>query len=130
MIAETTVYTQMDVAFNQENIRQTVININSSSVSKPDSLYDMEIQITNNGSVSFGKSDYSKIDLFIYDGSTMNLYSISNTSNLKNDLINKGIWDPSEIIVIKKENLVNEPLWAKIVLPNGISISTNLPETT
>jgi len=129
VVSETVVITQTEMSSIQENIRQTVISLNSSTVTQS-GTYDMEIQIANNGSVSFGGSDYSKMDLFIYDGSTMEKYSISTSYSLKNDLMNKGIWDPSEIIVITKTGLGNKPLWAKVALPNGVAISTNLPEPT
>ena len=75
------------------------------------------------------------MDLFIYDGSSfLGKYVKGSGSDrfsysIENDVVNKNMWDPSEIININI-NLTNDPAitpaWVKFVTSNGVSSSTNI----
>lgn len=125
-IGETTVLVQTEVAQNQEQLLQTSIAI--------DAYYDASnvlwVNVTNTGSTSFSPKDFSKMDIFVYDA-TNKISRYGNSSftpfaiNATTDVINQGMWDPSEVLEMKK-NLADIPKWVKFVTPNGVSASTNI----
>jgi hypothetical protein len=75
------------------------------------------------------------MDLFIYSKSPFLGQYMSGTEEdefsytITNDLVNKNMWDPSEILEINI-NLSNNPAitpgWVKFVTSNGVSSSTNI----
>lgn len=128
-IAETTSNSQIEMAQIEDNLLQSRISNLYSVVS---GSYDLTIGIANNGSTTFGGSDFDKMDLYVYDTLGITRYTHSTTSNMwsysfvnDNDRINKGMWDPSEVINVSI-TLTNEPQWVKFVTQNGVSVSTNL----
>lgn len=126
-IAETTMYAQSDVTYNQELMRQTEISM--------DSLWDsdagtLSLNIYNNGSTSFSSRDFSYIDIFTYDNENKTQrYTKENCApfgvTTTSDIINKGMWDPSEVLLVNI-SLTHAPIWAKFVTSNGVSTSMNV----
>lgn len=125
-IAETTIYTQTDVTYNQELIKQTAVSV--------DPLWDSEekrlsLTLFNNGSTSFSTKDFLKMDVFTYDAvNKMQRYTYSDCEFIVNptmDIINKGMWDPSEVLVVNI-SLAQTPEWVKFVTSNGITTAVNI----
>jgi len=138
MVAETTVYTQMDVSYNQELIRQTDISMDSSWDSVESTL---SINVYNNGSTSFTSKDFEKMDLYIYpDGGEMQRYSV-NTFNPKIpnilddlvycenfnhcDVLNRGMWDPAEVLIFSVPSVDPKPDRVIFVTPNGVTATSS-----
>jgi hypothetical protein len=120
MVAETTVYTQMDVSYNQELIKQTDISMDYSWDSGT-----LSLNVFNNGSTSFTSKDFLNMDLFTYDSvNKTRRYSKANCDPFNvttaSDIINKGMWDPSEVLLVNI-SLTQKPTWAKFVTPNGVT---------
>jgi archaellum component FlaF (FlaF/FlaG flagellin family) len=132
MVAETTVYTQIDVSYNQEFIKQTDISMDYSWDSG-----NLSINVSNNGSTSFTSKDFEKMDLYIYpDGGEMQRYSV-NTFNPKIpnivddfaycenfnhcDVLNKGMWDPAEVLIFSVPSVDPKPDRVIFVMPNGVT---------
>ena len=132
-IAESTMNTQIEMGAIQDSVRQSSISISSTATGENTGNWWLIIDLNNTGSTTFGGADYSRMDLFVYQGiSTKTLARYSSvtgspkfTYSLKNDLINRNMWDPSETLEIKINNTVI-PNWTKVVTPNGITASTNL----
>ena len=59
------------------------------------------------------------MDLFIYDSSSMTRYDVTTHCTIVNDLVNKGMWDPTEIMNVSISG--SNPEWVKFVTPNGVS---------
>ena len=124
-IGETTVLVQTEVALNQEQLLQTSIAI--------DAYWDttqLWVNVTNTGSTSFSPDDLDKTDIFTYDSvNKLRRFERSDCSffviNASSDIINQGMWDPSEIINLKIIT-ATEPEWVKFVTSNGVSASTNV----
>lgn len=129
MVAETTVYTQMDVSYNQEFIRQTDISMDASWDSGT-----LSINVYNDGSTSFTTKDYEKMDLFIYpDGGVMERYPVSGLSpsipdkdidQVHGDVLNLGMWDPAEVLTISFS--IAEPDRVIFVMPNGVTATASV----
>jgi len=126
MVAETTIYAQTDAAYNQELIRQTDISM--------DSLWNSEtlsLNVYNNGSTSFSSRDFSNMDIFIYPDDTNKIKRYTKDNCIRfnvtptSDIINKGMWDPSEVLLVNL-SLAQEPKWVKFVTSNGVSASMNI----
>ena len=129
-IAESTIYTQSDITYNQEQMRLTSVTINSSwdGDSVPKKLY---INAFNNGSTSFTKKDFEKMDLFTYPGNDgkMNKTSVNScnphipdntTDPVHGDIINIGMWDPAEVLKMEVP-MGTKPDRVIFVTPNGIT---------
>ncbi|ABD39880.1 hypothetical protein Mhun_0102 [Methanospirillum hungatei JF-1] len=131
MVAETTTLAQIDVTAAKEQILQSNIQI-MGNYSGSNWLI---IDVKNIGNTVFSGTDIQKMDLFIYDGSSfLGKYVKGSGSDrfsysIENDVVNKNMWDPSEIININI-NLTNDPAitpaWVKFVTSNGVSSSTNI----
>lgn len=121
-ISETVVITQTEMTQTQENIRQTALNISSTNWSDP----VLTLFILNTGSTSIKKSDMG-MDLFLCNPSNVTTRYPSNvlTKTIVNDITNKEIWDPSEILKVEY-NPGYPPTWARFVTPYGVSASTNI----
>lgn len=129
MVAETSVYTQMDVSFNQELIKQTDISMDSSWDSGT-----LSINVYNDGSTSFTSKDYEKMDLFIYpDGGVMGEYLVSDlspsipdkgTDPVHGDVLNLGMWDPAEVLTISFD--IAKPDRVIFVTPNGVTATSSV----
>ena len=124
-IGETTVLVQTEVTQNQEQLLQTSIAI--------DAYWDttkLWVNVTNTGSTTFSSTDFSKMDIYIlYFDNTINRHENSFFDtfavNSTTDIINKGMWDPSEVLEMTKTS-ISQPKWIKFVTPNGVSASTNV----
>jgi len=124
-IGETTVLVQTEMTQNQEQLLQTSIAI--------DAYWDttqLWVNVTNTGSTSFSPDDLDKTDIFTFDSvNKLRRFERSNCSsfviNASSDIINQGMWDPSEIINLKIIT-ATEPEWVKFVTSNGVSASTNV----
>lgn len=131
-IAESTMNTQVQMSGIQDNIRESSIHIDSTSVGYNGGWW-LVLDLNNTGSTTYGGSDFSRMDLFVYQGvDTKTLARYTSTTGspkfqsvILNDLVNRNMWDPSEILEIRINNTVI-PNWTKIVTPNGIATSTNL----
>ncbi len=124
-ISETTFNTQTEILGLNQKFLKTNINILYSEKNATSFL----IGVANNGSTSFGGSDYGKMDLFIgYSDYSIVRETLTSTlaSSIINDRINRKIWDESEIINLSRSGLGKEPVWVKIVTPNGVTAATNL----
>ncbi len=128
-IAETTMYAQSDVSYNQELMRQTIISM--------DSLWDdangqISMDIYNNGSTSFSAKDFQNMEIFTFDTTDKILRFTIDDDDCEEfgvvneyDIINKGMWDPSEILRVNISR-AHAPIWVKFVTSNGISTSMNV----
>lgn len=124
-IAETTMYAQSDVTYNQELIRQTDISM--------DSLWDsptLSLNIYNNGSTSFSAKDFLNMEIFTFDATNKTKrYTEDNCAKFEvstaSDIVNKGMWDPSEVLLVNI-SLAHTPQWVKFVTSNGVSTSMNI----
>lgn len=121
MIAESTINTQSEMNFVYESIQQTIIGIWEDSSEGT----VLDVKIVNNGSTTFNLNDEN---FEIYVGNKLtNITTRYSTSAFTitpiNDIVNKGFWDPYEVITIYTD-LGYTPNWFKIVTPNGVSAST------
>lgn len=136
MVAETTVYTQMDVSYNQELIKQTDISMDYSWDSGT-----LSINVSNNGSTSFTSKDFEKMDLYIYpdpevDGGGMKRRPVNTfnpripNNSVDNDyceifnncdVLNKGMWDPAEVLIFSVPSVDPKPDRVIFVMPNGVT---------
>lgn len=125
-IAETTMYAQSDVTYNQELMRLTEVTMNSSWSSDT-----LSINVFNNGSTSFTSNDFSKMDLFVYpDGiEKMKRYSIDDCNPsipakgddpVHGDILNIGMWDPAEVLTLSL-TVTPKPDRVIFVTSNGIT---------
>jgi len=131
MVAETTTMAQIDVTAVNEQILQSNIQI----LGNYSGSNWLIINVKNSGNIVYSGTDIQKMDLFIYDGTSFldkYVYGIGDDKfsyTFANDLVNKNMWDPSEIININI-NLTNDPAitpaWVKFVTSNGVSSSTNI----
>ncbi|PWR75793.1 hypothetical protein ACKUB1_10595 [Methanospirillum stamsii] len=122
-IAETTIYTQSEMSLIHDSIQQTDL-----SMANPSPVYSggtLTFYISNNGTTSFKKTDVG-FDFFITNDATKatSRYSLTDLStfDITEDIINKGFWDPSEIVQAEI-SLAYTPNFVKIVTPNGVSAS-------
>ncbi len=127
-IAETTIYTQTDVTYNQELIKQTQISMNA--------FWDVNnsrisMYIFNNGSTSFSENDFKHMDIFTYDTFQVRNFTKADSDCETfevleaSDVINKGMWDPSEILLVNI-TVTQAPKWVKFVTSNGVTTSMNI----
>ena len=122
-MSETVFYTQSDMTLMQQKKLNTNINILYSENTTTSFL----IGVSNNGSTYFGGSDFGKMDLFIgYNDGTVTRSSITNHYTIINDRVNQKMWDESEIMNVSFSGLTPEPVWVKLVTPNGVTASKNL----
>jgi len=123
-IAETTIYTQSEMALIHESIQQTDI-----SMADPSPVYNgddtLTFYISNNGTTSFKVTD-TGFDFYVTDGAETTRYSKADldtiTISVPDEIINIGFWDPSEILRVTIP-LAGSPDMVKIVTPNGVSAS-------
>ncbi len=125
-IAETTMNSQIEMTTIEEKQVQTRITALYSEIKEIDTLV---LGVANNGSTTFGGSDFEKMDLFVYDD-TLGTRKYNDTSlnweyEIINDKINKKMWDPGEVINVTID-LTTPPVWAKFSTPNGITTSMYL----
>lgn len=130
-ISETLIYTQTDVSFNQENIAQTDISLDSSY-----SDTTLSMIVYNNGSTSFTSKDLENMELFVYhEGSGISHYTKGMCSRFDistdagkeyRDIINIGIWDPSEALEISINGIASKPDRVKFITSNGVTASSSV----
>lgn len=125
-----------------------IVNV-SVTPSNPGSGSDVNVSINNTGAMKILKSEFKRIDVFVYyhnytAGENITIhrwipYNDTNYSALQDnewtvvditpDLINPRIFDPDEQmkIVIRVDPAINSTNpngnWTKIVMPNGVSAS-------
>lgn len=125
-IAETTIYTQSEMALIHESIQQTDI-----SMAVPNPEYSggtLTFYVSNNGTTSFKITD-TGFDFYVNNGATKEItrYSISdlppNSVTIPEEKINRGYWDPSETLKAEISIPLYTPDLVKIVTPNGVSAS-------
>ena len=130
-IAESTMNSQVEMGNIQESIRQSFIETGSATTGY-DGGWWMVVEFTNTGSTSYGTADYRKTDLYVYDHVNSELTRYKDITqapisySIESDIINRNMWDPSEILRIGINTTAVVPNWTKIVMPNGITASTNL----
>jgi len=134
-IAESTMDTQIEMGVIQDSLRQSQMRIDSSTVGNSGSSWWLVVDLNNTGATTFGGTDFSRMDLFVYQDmgtKTLTRYTSSTGSPkftyvLRNDIVNRNMWDPSETLEIQlnlTDNII--PNWTKVVASNGITASTNL----
>jgi len=134
MIAESTMNSQIQMSTIQDSIHNSQAHIDSSTVGYDGSSWWLVVDLNNTGSTTFGESDFSRFDMYVYqsiDTKTLNRYtrtgSPSFSYELLHDTVNHGMWDPSETLELQinlTDNII--PNWTKVATPNGITASTNL----
>ncbi|MDD1729527.1 MAG: hypothetical protein LUQ50_10715 [Methanospirillum sp.] len=134
-IAETTMNSQIEMSAIQDSLHQSQFVIDSTVVGYDNSNWWLVVDLNNTGSTTYGGSDYSHMDLFVYqdavsESKILTRYSYKTTTPsfqyyLPNDKVNRNMWDPSETLEIRLNNSVI-PNWTKFVTSNGVTASTNL----
>lgn len=131
-IGETMIYTQSDMASNQESIKQTVISANSTY-----SGTTLLVYVYNEGSTSFTTKDFENMELYVYPEVSGKIrYIESDFGDIKItddvgkedywDIVNVGMWDPSEALEISILGFSSKPDRVKFVTSNGVSAYSNV----
>jgi flagellar protein FlaF len=124
---------QKDMTELQVKMLGTSIQYVDSSVAPDGTVY---IEIENNGREPINKYKYA--DVYLRDSLTREWHFFSYldsdipqngfwTKKIENDNLYKNQWDPGEIINISVIYSGITPDSLKVVTPNGISVSHNLP---
>ena len=135
-IAESTMNSQIEMSAIQDSLHQSNIAIDATTVGKETSdKWWLVVSLNNTGNTVYGGTDYSRMDLFVYQDAEsvskiLTRYSNKTTSPvfqyyLPNDKVNRNMWDPSETLEIRLNNSII-PNWTKFVTSNGVTASTNL----
>lgn len=123
-IGETVTLTQTEMTIVQEKIRQTDLNVTLAEWAAPGGNGTLTINIENAGITSFKVTDRG-MDLYYCDsvGETKRVNSFTGT--IDSDIINKGFWDPAEILIIAIP-ITPSPKWVWFTSPNGVTASRNV----
>lgn len=134
-IAETSLNSQIEMNSIGENIRESSIRIDQGVVGVNGGDWWAVIDLNNTGSTTYGKGDFSKTDVFIFQdtgGKQLMQYSDILTSPCtsavtpETDIMNTGMWDPSETLRIGINTSSVIPNWTRVVMPNGVTAASNL----
>ncbi|HWQ68060.1 MAG TPA: hypothetical protein VN372_14475 [Methanospirillum sp.] len=134
-IAESTMNSQIEMSGIEDKTRQSSMEIDTTQVGIDGTKWFLIMNLINSGSTTYGGTDFSKMDLFIYDSVTIpkntTRYTTTTTPHydysILDDLTNRNMWDPSETLQVRinyTDSVI--PNWTKFVAPNGISASKNL----
>jgi flagellar protein FlaF len=121
--AQVVSYAQTDQVNQQELRMRTSLSINTADISSGNLTLDIE----NTGSTII--EDFEYIDMYTVNSSTNPpiYYPMGEGSwvivSIIPDIINPGLLDPDEVMQVNITYTGDEPVWAKMATPNGISVS-------